>query len=514
MHQGLSRRRFIQVSAGATGTALLAGPLAPVAYAGPSAPEQADVSTRFGRMFPDLEPFATPSARLTSALMDIGRPGGILDADDDLSKGPVLLITDPSLSEGNPNNDSHTAGTTFMGQFLDHDLTFDATSRLGVPTAPESTRNARTPSFDLDSVYGGGPSVTPSLYKSSDRAKFRVESGGTFEDLPRDEDLRATIADQRNDQNLIIAGLHCAFLLFHNRAVDLVRSRPKLQGTDDVFTAARRLTTWHYQWLILREFLPLFVGRRTVGRVMSALRANRVGSGVAMPVEFAGAAYRFGHSMVRPSYRANLKGDKGKPFFGFIFDPAAEQPPDPPDLVGGFRAPRRFIGWQTFFDFEDGEVRPNKRIDTKLSSPLLKLPVRAIATQDPDQQTPVALPQRSLLRQVTWSLPSGQAIAAELGLPRLDPVEELKDYRLGLDRSTPLFYYVLKEAEVMEDGLHLGPVGGRIVAEVFIRALLSDPRSFIRVDPRWRPTLPAGSGEFRMVDFLTFAGVDPASRGQ
>lgn len=511
MHHGLSRRQFLQVSAGA---AVLAGPIATdtAAHAAPAL--SADASATFGRLFPGLAPFATPSDRLTSALLDIGRPGGILDAHDDLSKGPVLLITDPSLSEGNPNNDSHTAGTTFMGQFLDHDLTFDASSRLGVPTAPESTRNVRTPRFDLDSVYGGGPSVSPSLYVPSDPAKFRVESGGQFEDLPRDRNMRAMIADPRNDQSLIIAGLHCAFLLFHNRAVDLIRSRPKLQDSGDVFTAARRLTTWHYQWLIVREFLPLFVGELTVRRVMSALQSYRE-SGAAMPVEFAGAAYRFGHSMVRPSYRANLAGDANRqPFFGFIFDAAAEVSPDPPDLVGGFRAPRRFIGWQTFFDFDDGEVRPNKRIDTKLSSPLMALPVRAIATQDPDQQTPLALPQRSLLRQVTWSLPSGQAIAAELGLPRLDSVDELEHYGLGLERSTPLFYYVLKEAEVMEDGFHLGPVGARIVAEVFIRALLSDPQSFVRVDPRWRPTLPTRSGEFRMVDFLTFAGVDPASRGQ
>ena len=513
VHDGLSRRRFLQVSAGAAGAAALAGPLvtATAAHAAPEASTQA-AATTFGRMFPHLPPFVTPpdpstKARLTSALLRIGRQGGILDAKDDLAAGPVALIVDPKLSAGNPNNDTHTAGTTFMGQFLDHDLTFDLTSTLDIPTAPESTPNARTPTFDLDSVYGGGPALQPELYEKKDPAKFRVESGGKFEDLPRAADGRATIADKRNDQNLIIAGLHCAFLLFHNRAVDLVRSRPELQGSDDVFTAARRLTTWHYQWLIVHEFLPLFVGQLTVGRVMAALQSYR-GPAVAMPVEFAVAAYRFGHSMVRPSYRANLGFDINNPaFFGLIFNAKAPPSTDPDDLVGGFRAPRRFIGWQTFFDFGDGEVRPNKKIDTKLSSPLMELPLGAIATGNP----PVALPQRTLLRHVTFSLPSGQAIADELKVPRLDPVKELERFGLGLERSTPLFYYVLKEAEVMQDGAHLGPVGARIVAEVFIRALLSDPRSFMRVDPRWRPTL-SRSGAFRMVDFLTFAGVDPASR--
>ena len=82
--------------------------------------------------------------------------------------------------------------------------------------------------------------------------------------------------------------------------------------------------------------------------------------------------------------------------------------------------------------------------------------------------------------------------------------------------STPLWYYVLREAELMEDGLRLGPVGGRIVAEVFTTILADDSTSCVGVEPAWRPTLPsaAGDGEFRMTDLLTIAGVDPASRGQ
>ena len=147
-------------------------------------------------------------------------------------------------------------------------------------------------------------------------------------------------------------------------------------------------------------------------------RFYRPKGGAFMPVEFQGAAYRFGHSMVRPSYRANLKGDGGKPFFGLVFDPAASGP-DPVDLRGGCRAPRRFVGWQTFFDFGDGEVKPNKRIDTKISTPLFDLPLGAIASHDP----PTSLPQRNLLRQLTWKLPSGQRLAKEMGTPALSPAD-------------------------------------------------------------------------------------------
>ena len=82
--------------------------------------------------------------------------------------------------------------------------------------------------------------------------------------------------------------------------------------------------------------------------------------------------------------------------------------------------------------------------------------------------------------------------------------------------ETPLWLYILQEAAVMHDGLHLGPVGGRIVAEVFIGLLQMDSESFLSADPNWRPTLPTRSGDddFRMVDMLTIAGVDPDSRGQ
>ena len=491
------------------GTADAAAPAAtPTRHVAPT------LTTHFGRMFERMPAFADPGRRgLEATLVELGSPEGILDARDALERGPVLLITDASLSRHNPDNPTHTAGTTFMGQFMDHDMTFDISSPLGKPSSPTAFRNGRTPSFDLDSVYGAGPVGSPQLYDPADRAKLKVESGGPFEDVPRMADGTAIIADPRNDENMIISGLQSAFLLFHNRVVDRLRDG----GTDDIlelYTQARRLTTWHYQWMILHEFLPLFVGRPMVDTVLRrGRRFYRTGKGEGyIPVEFQGAAYRFGHSMVRPSYRANLAGDKGKPFFGLIFDHSLAGP-DPDDLRGGFRATRRFIGWQTFFDFGDGQVKHNKRIDTKISTPLFHLPISAIAAHS----GPTALPVRTLLRHVTWELPSGQALARRMRVTPLsaDDFDELKGFGHGLEHSTPLWYYVLKEAELIEDGLHLGPVGGRIIAEVIIGLLQSDPESYLSYDPRWRPTLPGRDrDDFHMIDFLTFAGVDPASRGQ
>lgn len=504
-----SRRQFLK-SAGASTAGMVAAGKVTVTAASEST-EQAFVEGRFGRLF-RLAPFAEPTPELEAALMDIGRPGGILDAGDALDRGPVDLIIDPELSEDNRNNPTHTAGMTFVGQFLDHDITFDFGSRLGTPTAPEASINGRTPAFDLDSVYGGGPVANSHLYDPTDPAKLRVESGGLFEDLPRTVDNRAIIGDPRNDEHLIIAGLHAGFLHFHNRVVDHVRSEMELSNPTEVYETARRIVTWHYHWIIVHEVLPSFVGEAMVDDILNnGRRFYTPALGEAfIPVKFQGAAYRFGHSMVRPSYRANLAGDDGNPFFGMIFDPSQENLDDPDDLRGGCRAPRRFVGWQTFFDFGDGEVRPNKRIDTKISSPLFNLPLAAIPSRD----LPTALAQRTLLRHITWLLPSGQSIAQQMGVSPLSPQElaELTDYGLGLEERTPLWYYVLKEAEVRADGKHLGPVGGRIVSEVFIGLLESDPNSYLVMEPSWKPTLPTAiSGDFTMVDLLTFAGLDPIS---
>jgi Animal haem peroxidase len=507
-----SRRGFFKRAGVGAGAVALSGGLGAVAVPRAHAARSATAATTpttFGRIFPTLPSFAPATDRVRAALTELGAPGGLLDAKDDLRKGPERLITDPSLSANNPNNPTHTAGTTFFGQFVDHDITFDTTSHMGITTDPGTSPNGRTPSLDLDSVYGSGPVASPQLYDPEDRDKLRIASGGIFEDLPRvtDGTNTAIVADPRNDENLMIAGLQSAFFLFHNNAVEWVRAN---RPGGSPFEAARRLTTWHYHWLVLHEFLPLLVGKRLAEEVLRRgprFYRPRLGAGF-MPVEFQAAAYRFGHSMVRPSYRANLKGNDGRPFFGMVFDPAGEGQNDPVDLRGGARGARRFIGWQTFFDFGDGQVKPNKKIDTKISTALFHLPLGAIASHD----TPQALPQRNLLRQLTWSLPAGQDVGQAMGVAKLsgDDLRELRPF--GFEKKTPLWYYVLKEAEVQADGLMLGAVGGRIVAEVLIGLLLSDPSSYLLQRPSWTPTLTSAGTNFRMTDFLTFAGVDPASR--
>jgi hypothetical protein len=441
------------------------------------------------------------------------------------------------FSPHNPDNPDMTAGVTFFGQFLDHDLTLDPRSPLTETTDPRRTTNFRTAAFDLDSVYGDGPHESPELYdRSSGDIKLRIDvlpgsdtvsrKGAVRYDLPRDENNHALIGDGRNDENVILSQFHVAMLRFHNAVVDHVRASAAFAGSspEHVFLTAQRVVRWHYQWIVLHEYLPLTIGQDRVDEILnSGPRFYNVNDGVPgerlrnarrnpmIPVEFSVAAYRFGHSQVRPSYRVNFGPDGGSPFFAFAFDDAIDpNEVDPSDLRGGKRAPRRFVDWQTFFDFGDGNVRPNKKIDTKLSSALMNLlGSRAPAPGMPSDGVQ-SLASRNLMRHVNVGLPSGQAIARVMNVPVLTPAQlaELQPY--GMDRSTPLWYYILKEAELLESGLRLGPVGGRIVGEVFIGLLKADHASYLTVERNWKPVLPSTTpGDFRMTDLLRFAGVVP-----
>lgn len=523
-----SRRGFLgRVGVGAGAVAVgPAGTFVGAAAAGTADDPPRQSPLNFGRMFSDRLPaFADPTDSVKRALVEIGKAGGIMDANDNLAAGPVQLIVDETLQQRNRNNANHTAGTTFLGQFLDHDVTFDVVSALGVTTDPQRTRNARVPTLDLDSVYGGGPAVSPQLYDSRDRAKLRIESGGKFEDVPRQSNGTAIIADPRNDENVVISGLQAAFIKFHNNMVDKVRDDHLVHNTRDtnaVFSAARNQTRWHYQTMLLQEFLPQVVGQPMVDNVLrfgGRFYKPRTGEAF-MPVEFQTGVWRIGHSMVRPSYRINFTGQPaGKPnspqFFGFVFDPAQENVRDPEDMRGGSRAARRFMGWPTFFDFgvDAGlglnPVRPNKILDTIISSALFRLPLFTIASGDP----PISLPERNLLRHLTWSLPSGQTLAREMNVSALS-AGEISETGIGSIKrdflfSTPLWFYVLHEALKREGGLRLGPVGGRIAAEVIIGLLKADPSSVTR-QSSWRPLIPTSGSRVRMVDILKFAGVTGA----
>jgi hypothetical protein len=468
---------------------------------------------RFSRLF-NLPSFAEPGQELREALIECGRPGGMMDANDPLEVGPIRLITEPELSPDNRDNPTHTAGITFLGQFMDHDITRDAGSRLGRPTSLRRSTNLRSARMDLDSVYGGGPDDSPGMY---DGFRFRVESGGAFEDVPRDDEGIAMLGDDRNDENMMISGIQAAFLMFHNAVLDDIVSGTPTQAD---FDQARQIVQWHYQWIVVHEALPQFVGQEMVDDIVANGRKVYTATTAQIPVEFQTAAYRFGHSMIRPSYRANLAGDNGEPFFAFVFNPDTFGQQNPDDLTGRSRAERRFIGWQTFFDFEDGEVKPNKRIDTKMSTPLFQLPIFTLPNDRGEDLGPTSLATRNLLRHITWEIPSGQDVARTMGVDPLSAADlsDLGQLGAGLDTSTPLFFYLLREADVMADGLHLGPTGGRIVAEVLLGLLGLDDTSYVNVAGGWSPTLPQRSGsvgdDFTMADLLTIAGVDPASRGQ
>lgn len=286
---------------------------------------------------------------------------------------------------------------------------------------------------------------------------------------------------------------------------------------DNLFKEAQRVTRWHYQWVVVNDFLRRIVGDEVVDDIMRPSSKYKAGCpGVAvelqrprllfyepeeaayMPVEFAVAAYRFGHSMVRPSY-----------FFNDFVRQQTQGAPTPLfsasrgqfDNLNGFRTlpPDWGFEWRFFFDLDPAEPAQRAfKIDTRLAHPLGALP---------DRKAPPSLAVLNLLRGHHLGLPAGQDVARAMGL------EPLSDSDLGLAKRSPAFagraplwYYVLREAELHCDGLRLGPVGGRIVAEVLIGLLKADRLSFLRVEPNWKPTLPAAQpGRFEMADLLRFA---------
>ncbi len=571
-HHSISRRGLL-AGAGSAGAGLAAAsagllpgasPAAQAATARVSAgrpPGAPADSMLFGRIFPQLPPFAAATDSVRAALLEVGQPGGVMDAGDDLATGPKALILDPTVNGNpttgnpygtNPDNPAMTAGSTFVGQFTDHDITFDQTSQLGQTANPLTSPNSRTPALDLDSVFGGGPAIRPDLYvpnpDGSVGPALKLGSGGVHEDVPRvandDGSYSALLGDPRNDENVIIAGLHSAHVLFYNRVLTeltkfSLRPFPAARDADPEhsyirYLIARQITLWHYQWLLVNEHLPQIAGPDVVRDVLD--RGNRFyrppPGDAFLPIEFGAAAYRFGHSMVRPSYRANFTSGTGDsanpaadPFFALVFDatqPAFNGPvtSDRDDLLGGYPAARRYVGWQTFFDFGDGQVKNNKKIDTTISSVLFTLPVPAIAPHT--QTAPTVLPQRNLLRQLTWGLPSGQAVARAMGVVPLAATDlaDIGSVYAPFATSTPLWYYILAEAKIAADGLHLGPVGGRIVTETLIGLLRADPASYLSAFPRFTPFLGAdlaagptpdpsitGNRSYTRAHFLYYAGV-------
>jgi len=407
------------------------------------------------------------------------------------------------------------SGFVFLGQFIDHDLTFDATPIPQQREDPLARTNFRSPRFELDSVYGDGPTKSPKFYDPDDPAKLLIAKLGDPDgpdDLPRQDNGMALIGDPRDDENLITSQMHLAFRKFHNALVDHVRAQG-LRTIGEVFAEARRLCRWHYQWMVVHDFLPRIVGQGMIDEILTERTDGSVKVELEffkpanpnkpmMPIEFAVAAYRFGHSMLRPSYVVNEQEEEADLF--------GEQPTD--SNLNGSRPipPKLEIAWRHFFDLGAfGAPAPptneSRRIDSDLSVPLFKLPSSIV----PPPDTQVSLAERNLLRGKRLGLPSGQRVAQRMGAEGLLNQDLGLDDRQGWEEQAPLWFYILKEAELQYAGERLGAVGGRIVAEVFLGLLKLDKSSYLNQYPAFRPEPPVAreSGVFEMGDLLKFAGV-------
>lgn len=398
----------------------------------------------------------------------------------------LLSIANSRMTEApNPGPDSAIpAGYTYFGQFVDHDITFDPVSELMRENDPSGLRNHRTPRLDLDNLYGAGRDVSPYLFDQLDRGPNNklekllvgeIEDSGV-PDLARNSQGIALLGDLRNDENSIVAHLHLAFVLAHNRLVDEARA----QKAPDAYDAARRTLRWLYQHIVWNDFLA----RITEDAVRScALQLETCGTirrwtlGLAdvyhwesqpfMPVEFSVAAYRFGHSMVRNSYQTNLSHS------GFGVQVPLFAPGNDPDLRG-FRplTLKNAVQWDWFLPMSTSQgpfpqlARP---IDTKLSRALSQLP------NEPAPNNTLAF--RNLKRGFSFNLPSGTTVARSLGITPIN---------LAQGEPDALWYYILKEAE-LAGGERLGTLGSIIVCATLAGLLKGDPFSYFNQRPNWRP---------------------------
>jgi len=429
---------------------------------------------RFGRLFPELRTLRNWSPGAVA----LGKLGGPMDGGN------------PPPTDTRQNNARIKAGYTFLGQFVDHDLTLDTTSALQQQIDVEGTRNFRTPALELDSLYGLGLAAQPSLYDRQNPGLFLLSADG--KDLPRNSQGLALIGDPRNDENVLISQLHLLFLRFHN-AVFKDHTDPAL-GLAERFEAAQKLVRWHYQSIVVNEFLPRICGVTNVKRMLREPQ-DWFAHGAFMPVEFSVAAYRFGHSQVRPGYALGT----GRGAALFPDNPSA--PPSPGDLRGGRPVPANLVvDWAFFFG---PDAQPGKLVDTKISTVLIRLPDGVVPPGTPDERRSLAT--RNLLRGEDAQLPSGQDVAARLGLPVLSD-RKLWSGVTGGKGPAPLWYYCLKEGEVRTKGLRLAGVGAEIVGRTILGLLHADHASYLYQHPRWAPTLPSKkAGRFTMSDLANLA---------
>ncbi|MFN0174960.1 MAG: peroxidase family protein [Saprospiraceae bacterium] len=466
---------------------------------------------KFGRMFPYLDAWSTDELDPEQYLNIIG------DKEDFL----YTPIKDP------PEGVSIPAGYTYLGQFLTHDLSFDPTSIAERMDDLDFLWNYRSPGLDLDSMYGGGPKISPYLY--DDEGAFLLETkNSNFGDVVKVYDVprlnnKPIIADPRNDENVMVSQLHVAFMKLHNKMLEI--AAPHFHGFDR-FLEARRMTIWHYQYVILHDYLPKILGEKMREKIIRESRLTRFGGcdEPFIPVEFSAAIFRFGHSQVRNSYQFNQS----------VSDTTALFPDKRPDRLF-------YVDWQFFFgegvdtkilqksnltpedinriyDFEK-YIAGYAIIPASIISPIFVSSLSELG----DKNHPINLVKTTLLRGLKLKLPSGQSIAKSLGFDTLNWVKlneffnenkfpkELEIQKF--QENTPLFYYILAEAVAENNGETLGSVGGYILCEVLTGLLKTDKNSYLNINPDWVPEDINGNKKtkFEMADLLQLAGVFPGA---
>jgi len=422
----------------------------------------------------------------------------------DLAKFMVNDPGDPSFPPTMP-----FSGVVYFAQFLLHDLTLDTTPLSAARIVPPEQRvNRRSPFLDLDSLYGEGPEGSPYLYRLPPGAGGQLQSpgnerfllgetpGGNLLDLPRSNAGRPILADPRNEENLVLAQLHALLLRFHNRVMDLidggVANESRLQGLSK-FDQARQLVIWHYQHVVLHDLLRQFMQIAILDETLARYRDFGASSrDFCVPVEFALAAFRFGHSVVLDEYVINTNPHPSEKLEALLNLNSMGQPP----MLR--LADEWVIQWNRFFDIPPNPVPTPKAVIRNRAAPLDTHIATALHNLPGPPQALHSLPAMTLLRGARSGLPSGQRVADALGETRLsddemtfqDPVAHpRKDFLLqkNLLRETPLWYYVLQEAAARGNRQRLGPVGSRIVAETIVGMLASDPNSLLNRGAGWSP---------------------------
>jgi hypothetical protein len=443
-----------------------------------------------------------------------------------------------AMTAGGGGQTGVPAGYTYLGQFIDHDLTSDKTNvTLGVNVSPADLLQGRSPSLDLDSLYGAGPGDPGSeRFYAPDGRKLKLgktDAVGTGRlaakqgfDLPRSAtEKHAIVPDARNDENLAVAQTHLAFMRFHNRVVDELASVPAAKR----FARARRVVVKHYQWMIRHDYLPRICEASVVDDVFTnGRKVFEVGASPTdvptMPIEFSVAAFRLGHSMIRRAYDWNVEFDDGNGTLDLLFSFSGTSG----FLGSGSRLPSNWIAdWRRMYPFKQPELKVPAakfnhamRIDTLLVNPLSALPPGSLGTTTPPADAIVAnLAFRNLVRAKMVKLATGQDMVARLKSRGVAVTALTKaqiregsngaslaglsaEQRTAFLEQTPLWFYVLREAE-LNDGRLTG-VGARIVAETFHRAMEGSRASIVR-DPAFKPRFGPDDATFAMRDLLFFA---------